>query len=633
MTKNTDGTHSVVFLRMMRVRGADVWTYELYKRKHMAERQGVPMAVAANDTNKKKKGLAFGAAAVLLFFTIFAFPLGASAASSEINSLEVTVDLHEDGSASFTELWNIDAISDMTEWYLVKNNLGDRVISNLQVTDENGNQFETVDNWDVDLSIDQKAGKCGILQTSDGIELCWGIGSLGTHQYTVTYDMTNAVQGYADADALYLYLVTKSASGSDYVKVTVEDKDQEFTKENTGIWAFGAAGLPYGVEDGVARIEGTDGIGGDDYIVLLLEFKKGMFSPTVEVDRSFGDLLEEAEQGSDYGDDYDGDSESDILGFIPAGVIIAIIIALFSSKSFRSGGASGALGNMKKEYKEAEYSRELPWHNNLKATYTRLSDLRQLSNEGTIIGAYFLRWIRTRQVELVSQQGGFFNKEETALKLYDPRPDMEASERRLYDMLVKAAGDDWILQTKEFEKWSKKHYEKVQGWLESLKNSAKHDMRTMGALTEEEVKVFFGLGTSRKTMMTPQGEELTVQMFGFKKYLKDFTIINEREAREVQLWDDYLVYAQVFGIADEVAGQFKKLYPDYFVQMANDLGMRYDAFDILFITSMANRYGRAMNDGYRAGYNAHVSRDSGGGGFSSGGGGFSAGGGGFSGGR
>ncbi len=65
-----------------------------------------------------------------------------------------------------------------------------------------------------------------------------------------------------------------------------------------------------------------------------------------------------------------------------------------------------------------------------------------------------------------------------------------------------------------------------------------------------------------------------------KKYLKEFTLIKEREPIEVSLWNEYLMYAQIFGMADEVANQFKKLYPEVITDM-DSMGYSYE--DILFI--------------------------------------------------
>ena len=41
----------------------------------------------------------------------------------------------------------------------------------------------------------------------------------------------------------------------------------------------------------------------------------------------------------------------------------------------------------------------------------------------------------------------------------------------------------------------------------------------------------------------------------------------------MRLWKEYLVYAQLFGIADRVAQQFKKLYPAQFEELARNTGM------------------------------------------------------------
>ena len=49
---------------------------------------------------------------------------------------------------------------------------------------------------------------------------------------------------------------------------------------------------------------------------------------------------------------------------------------------------------------------------------------------------------------------------------------------------------------------------------------------------------------------------------GLKKYLNDFSLIAEREIKETIIWQDYMVYATLFGIADKVIKQLEKVYPD-----------------------------------------------------------------------
>ena len=58
--------------------------------------------------------------------------------------------------------------------------------------------------------------------------------------------------------------------------------------------------------------------------------------------------------------------------------------------------------------------------------------------------------------------------------------------------------------------------------------------------------------------------EIPRQLLGLRKYLLDFSLIGEREIKEMPLWKEYLVYATLFGIADKVCDNFATVYPDFF---------------------------------------------------------------------
>ena len=48
---------------------------------------------------------------------------------------------------------------------------------------------------------------------------------------------------------------------------------------------------------------------------------------------------------------------------------------------------------------------------------------------------------------------------------------------------------------------------------------------------------------------------------GLKKYMEDFSMMKEKSVPELILWEKYLIYATVFGIADKVLKQLKVVYP------------------------------------------------------------------------
>ena len=79
-------------------------------------------------------------------------------------------------------------------------------------------------------------------------------------------------------------------------------------------------------------------------------------------------------------------------------------------------------------------------------------------------------------------------------------------------------------------------------------------------------------------------EEEAKKLAGLKKFFKEFTLINEKMPIEVSLWNEYLMYAQMFGMADKVACVFEKMYPE----VIHDIKTHgYSLDDIVKINSFA----------------------------------------------
>ena len=110
--------------------------------------------------------------------------------------------------------------------------------------------------------------------------------------------------------------------------------------------------------------------------------------------------------------------------------------------------------------------------------------------------------------------------------------------RKLYDMFRMASGEDLVLQPRELKKWMGRHEDEVMAFVKLLKESV--------SLKQAKAEI-----------------EDTKKVFGLKKYLQDFTLANERHVSEVSLWNDYLVYATLFGIADQVMADMKQINPEY----------------------------------------------------------------------
>ncbi len=108
------------------------------------------------------------------------------------------------------------------------------------------------------------------------------------------------------------------------------------------------------------------------------------------------------------------------------------------------------------------------------------------------------------------------------------------------------------------------------------------------------------------------GKEFTKNLVGYYNYLKDFTLLSEREVSEIKVWKDLLIYATLFDVAEEVQKQLKKLAPEVLEEYDVDVNSLHTAmiYSSVFSNTFVDAYSTAV-----------ASSSSGGGGFSSRGGG------------
>ncbi|MBQ9434600.1 MAG: DUF2207 domain-containing protein, partial [Bacteroidales bacterium] len=119
----------------------------------------------------------------------------------QLHDLEIKVSLLHNGDAHITETRHMTIDDEGTECYIGLANLDGSTVGELKVSDERGNNFRLMDSWDVHESRSWKEGKCGIVETSKGYELCWGLGESGDRTYTTSYTVTGMVRSHPDADA------------------------------------------------------------------------------------------------------------------------------------------------------------------------------------------------------------------------------------------------------------------------------------------------------------------------------------------------------------------------------------------------------------------------------------------------
>lgn len=550
-----------------------------------------------------------------LFIGIMSILGISSIKANTINSIDINVYIDNSGNAHIMEKWDMN-VNKGTEVYKPMYNLGDRNISNFTVKDETSTTYTDIP-WNVNKSLGEKKYKSGINYTNKGKELCWGMGSYGHHTYTINYNLSNVITSYSDSQATLWKLVNESMDPAPN-KVTIDIRSYYYFPDTLDVWGYGYKGYAY-VKDGIIHMETESGINSDEYMVLLAKFPENTFKTQLTDSKSFDELHTQAEKGS-FKHNYDTNVGIKILSFIITLIftIIPFAIIMFIFKCCKSGvyldsNAYYFGENEKFNKKEAGYFRDIPCNKDIFRAYFISQICNINKNKTDFLGAILLKWLKEKQIKIITQEknklfGG--TKQEYSIDLTKEYEGNNVLEKRLYIMLQAASNDNY-LENKEFEKWCKSNYSKIFKWFDDVIYNENKRLQNEGKIYKTEkttLKIF--KSTLYKVDISLKQEAINLQ--GLKNFLNDFTLIKDREAIEVTMFEEYLMYAQMFGIAKKVAEQFKKIYPEFIEQNPE---FNYDSFLILNSISSS---GISSANSARS---AAQSYSSGGGGFSSGGGG------------
>lgn len=524
-------------------------------------------------------------------------------AQNQVHTLEIDIALREDGSAYVTQDFYVTT-DEGTEFYLERLDSGYLEFSDFIVSDEK-EYYDVVEEWDVDASFDEKAGKCGMRSISGGKELCWGITEYGEHYYRVEYVIHNFVSAYSDVDGFHYRMIDpyQDLFPTDATIVIRMEDGTPLVDESCDIWAFGYDGMIV-FEDGVIIAYTENSLEDSNFMSCMVGFEKGLFSPKHMVDDSFETVKEEAFEGSDYDSEVSGGEVLAALIGMAMSIGAVVLVVTFLDKRKKR--------KLQKMVKDAEYFRDAPNDGNLNMTFVLGSGL-EFFPDNHYLGVRILRLISMGCLEPIVVND---KKESVSLQFIKEPHNGDAFDEVFYTFLQAAAGADGMLQDKELEKFCKDN-----AHAKSL-NSIMKKCEADGTTAIIHKGCFKGADTKNLKKLTPEGNKQLQEILGLKRYLQEFSLINERSINETIIWQDYMVYAMMFGIADEVMEQMKGLYPDSIPQIQTYqqyMGGVYRYDHILYTAVQLERQrererqmARSAGSGGRASYG-------GGGGFSGGG--------------
>lgn len=550
----------------------------------------------------------------ILLFIIMLFSSIMVVDATSISNIDMDIFVDTYGNATVVETWDAN-VTEGTEGYHPYYNLGNSVISNLEVSMD-GREYTTISNWNVNSSMYDKAYKAGIYYVNGNeVDVCFGISSYGRHRYVIKYNISNFVSTVGDADMIYWNLFPKDFSAEpSNVDITIYS-DFKYS-DDLDVWGYGKYGAPCYVYDGKIEMTSDNSrVTRDEYMTILVKFPKGTFQTSSVLDNDFNYYLDMAEEGATNYNDGPEPWWAWLIALIPVlfNILIFGFISMFAVNSTKNDKCSfGKTGN--KVRKDVLPFRDIPCDKDIFYAYWVAHNYNLTKKKEDFLGAVLLKWIHDGnvRVEKITKDGVFKDKVLTNI-VFDKRPnETQELEVKLYDYMYTASRDGKLEQD-EFKKWCSNNYKKILSWFDDCLYKETLKLVDKGKATYQNGKTM-KIFSYKYFDIDPSMMEVAEQMAGLKKFLKEFSVIDKREPIEVSLWNEYLMYAQIFGIAEEVANQFKKLYPEVIADMDS---MGYDYSDIVFIRSITyNGIRSASTAKSRA-----ESYNSGGGGFSSGGGG------------
>jgi uncharacterized membrane protein YgcG len=515
-----------------------------------------------------------------------------------LNDLNIRVVLSHNGDARITEVRQMSIDSEGTECYIGLGNMSGSEVRDLTVSDETGLQFDNIGSWDIDRSRSWKEGKCGIVTKHGGYELCWGLGESGERTYITSYTITSLVHAYPDADAIrHVFLDEAVSPKPEHVKLTIVTQDSlHLNAENCGIWGFRFRGEINFEGDSIVA-ESSEPFERRSALYIMVRFDKGMFEPTIQEDVTFEEKKQQALEGSDYTSDDDLSLEDIFYMFVAficffvAPIASAILYFLYVWQARR------------KVFKDLLWYRDIPLKGNLQQANDMLNAYKYFGSDyNNLLSACILKLINMGAISIekrLNQKG----KTEQNFVIHE-LPNLDDQPlllRKIHNIFKMAAGQDTILEPMELRTFMKSTYN------QSITDSFINTLHTKTHLSNYKYR----LAEVR-------------QLFGLKKYLQEFSLLNERHVEEVALWKDYMIYATLFGIADQVIRDMKRINPEYFNmdevanQMADDMTLPM-IYSTLHSSTTRAAMSKAEREARISGGGGHTSWGGGGGGFSGGG--------------
>lgn len=626
---------------------------------------------------------------IAIIIALFVFNNKCNAGYQEWNSLDYDVQLNEDGSMDITETWDID-VSDTNTLFKEFNKGANITNVSVQEVLSNGQikEFTKIDTYMYHVTKD-----CyyGLKNSNNNFEIAWGvsISNSATKTYKIKYKVLNTVTTYNDCNEFYWqFLSDDNEIKATVVTGTIKLPQEVSNIDNLKVWAHGPLNGVINRENNKTVKFSINNLKEETMLEVRVVTTENLFNDNTNIKNTskLSSILSEEEEWAEEANKQRERAKTiemimNIIMIIIA-LIVGIVIPVWAiylivkySKHLKS------IKEMKPET-EIEYFRDIPDEDATPAGVGFLYYLNKLeANVSNVYTATLLDLCLKKYIEFKIEKNSK-NKEEISIILIDREDiNLNKSEKIVYNMLTKIATDNCVTM-KMLQKYATDHYTIFLSSINQISKAGKEEQiekqnydevgqankrkwrnKGIGFIVVAIYAGIFGLGfflsdisfiikaililniilifvngimcikiSKKYSVLTQKGINEKSKWLGLENYMLNFSLLNEKEVPELVIWEKYLVYATVFGIADTVLEQLKIKYP----QLEDESYMIDNGYAYIYLlnrnhmgnqfmhslnASVHKAYDNGRNASYAAASSSYSSSGGGGGGFSGGGGG------------
>lgn len=608
-----------------------------------------------------------------LIFSLFVL-MSTSNADSHLylDNLEFQAQITEYGDMEVKEIWDIN-IQETNTLYktFIKDSSKYSEIENVEVKDiTNSYERDLTQSytWQYHMEEDEYFGG-----TNDGkFEIAWGVGldnSSEKRKYEISYTVRDVISKFDDYAQLYWQFVGDDFEiSAEKVKGTILLPSNAETEDDILVWGH--------TEDLNGEIYATDtdkiefvlnDFRGGKYIEIRTLFPTSMITSANKVENTEIKetvINEETVWANEANARREAEKNKKIIIAIVADIIALILAVLLIISIIKRIKKNKTKVKLEPTIK-LDYFREIPRESATPGEALLLHKKQKAEFGSDQIGKIFSATLLDLALKKVVEFETVKDKKDSIkIKIINSEPKLKGEEKEIFDFLKAACTENNEILVKELEKYIKKKYEKVIKLKEQIDTLVLKDLQeekiinaveneeygkcrayitlnivgiiasiitAIILMTETSNLVLIGMipfiivfiinmitlkqSLSKINVYSKEGLDEIEKWQGLKKFMEDFSMLDKREVPELVIWESFLVYATVFGIADKVLKQLKIVYPD--LERNMDLAT-YSYMNLMIHTNFDSSFSNSISSAMSTAYSSSTG---GGGGFSSGGGG------------